>query len=129
MIQLPSDSYYSFLPKRSIGDRCGRLSHTTSFEEPVPEQMHEDPASTADSLSDACSTVPLSELESVELNDSKDTAHCPRLVRVSWGHIVLTSPLPVISQISAQGQMATQSPATPSSARVEQGGSLKASIG
>jgi hypothetical protein len=129
MKQGPIDSYYSSLPTRNRGGRGGRRSHTTSFEEPIPEQMPEDSASRPDSLADACSAEPLPELESAELTESKDTAHSPRLVRVRWGHIVLTSPLPVVSPISAQGQMTTQSTPTPSSARVEQGGSLEASVG
>jgi hypothetical protein len=129
MKQGPIDSYYSSLPTGNRGGRGGRRSHTTSFEEPIPEQMPEDSASRPDSLADACSAEPLPELESAELTESKDTAHSPRLVRVRWGHIVLTSPLPVVSPISAQGQMTTQSTPTPSSARVEQGGSLEASVG
>ena len=38
------------------------------------------------------------------------------------------SPHPVVPQISAQGQMATHSPPTPSSARVERRGSLQATV-
>jgi hypothetical protein len=102
------------------------MSHT-SFDGPTPEQMPENTAGRPEPKADSKHTEPLLELEPTELNESKkDTAHSPCLVRVHSGHIVLTSPHPVVSRISAQARMVTHSPPTPSSARAELYGPLKA---
>lgn len=75
--------------------------------------MSEDAATTPNPHAEAKQTQPFTELERTEYHEpKKDTTHGPHLVRVHSGQIVLTSPHPVASQVSAQGLIATQSQPT-----------------
>lgn len=129
MKRAASNSKYGSFSARSRRGGAGRRSRTTSIEEPIPEQMSEESASDLDVKAGAGHAEQVPALEPADLNESKkETAHGPRFIRVQSRHIIVASPHPVTSQASAPEQMAAFYPSTPSSARVEQGSHLVASV-